>query len=100
MQGPGLSDSSSNTDSSKNNHKDADHVHVEMQRLFQPPGQNPEPETDKAPVLRRVSDRYRRVDAAEIQQKGDDDAEKAKPVPRLYPSIRLAMKEIQQIQQV
>lgn len=77
-----------------------DHVHVEMQRLFQPPGQNPEPEAPKAPVLRRVSDRYRCIDAAEMEQKGDEDAERGKPVPRLYPSIRLAMREIQQIQQV
>lgn len=77
-----------------------DHVHVEMQRLFQPPGQNLELEAPKAPVLRRVSDRYKRVDAAEIDQKGDEDVEKGRPVPRLYPSIRLAMKEIQEIQQV
>lgn len=72
-----------------------DHVHVKMQRLFQPPRQNPELEAHKAPVLRRVSDRY--VNAAEIEQKGDEDAEKGKPVPRLYPSIRLAMREIQQV---
>ncbi|MCI4388069.1 hypothetical protein PGIGA_G00081280 [Pangasianodon gigas] len=95
LLGPGLSDSS-NTDSRENNHKDMDYVHVEMQRLFQPPGQTAELEAPKAPVLRRVSDRYRRVDAAEIQQKGDEDAEKGRPVPRLYPSIRLAMREIQQ----
>ncbi|MCJ8742293.1 hypothetical protein PDJAM_G00080410 [Pangasius djambal] len=95
LLGPGQSDSS-NTDSRENNHKDMDHVHVEMQRLFQPPGQNAELEAPKAPVLRRVSDRYRRVDAAEMQQKGDEDAEKGRPVPRLYPSIRLAMREIQQ----
>lgn len=74
-----------------------DPVHIEMQRLFQPPRQNSELEASKAPVLRRVSDRYRRVDGAEIEQKGDEDAEKGKPVPRLYPSIRLAMREIQQV---
>ncbi|XP_034168493.2 myosin-IIIb isoform X1 [Pangasianodon hypophthalmus] len=95
LLGPGPSDSS-NTDSRENNHKDTDYVHVEMQRLFQPPGQTAELEAPKAPVLRRVSDRYRRVDDAEIQQKGDEDAEKGRPVPRLYPSIRLAMREIQQ----
>lgn len=91
---------SSNADSREHDYEEIDHVHVEMQRLFQPPGQNPDPEAPKAPVLRRVSDRYRRVDAAEIEQKGDRDAEKDKPVPRLCPSIRLAMREIQQIQQV
>ncbi|XP_053500993.1 myosin-IIIb isoform X1 [Ictalurus furcatus] len=95
---PGVSDSS-NADSREHDYEEMDHVHVEMQRLFRPPGQNPDPEAPKAPVLRRVSDRYRRVDAAEIEQKGDGDAEKDKPVPRLYPSIRLAMREIQQIQQ-
>lgn len=77
-----------------------DHVHVQMQRLFQPPKQNSEPEAPTAPVLRRVSDRYRGVGGAETEHKGDEDAEKGKPVPRLYPSIRLAMREIQQIQQV
>ncbi|KAF5906904.1 myosin-IIIb-like isoform X2, partial [Clarias magur] len=85
----------SNTDSRENDHKDMDHVHIEMQRLFQPPGQKSELEAAKAPVLRRVSDRYRRGDAAEMEQKVDD----GKPFPRLYPSIRLAMREIQQIQQ-
>lgn len=98
LLGPGLSDSS-NTDS-RENHNDMDHVHVEMQRLFQPLGQNPEMEATKAPVLRRVSDRYRHVDAAETDQKGDEGVEKGKPFPRMYPSIRLAMREIQQIQQV
>ncbi|GAA6107704.1 myosin-IIIb [Tachysurus ichikawai] len=97
LLGPGLSDSS-NTDS-RENHNDMDHVHVEMQRLFQPLGQNPEMEATKAPVLRRVSDRYRHVDAAETDQKGDEGVEKGKPFPRMYPSIRLAMREIQQIQQ-
>ncbi len=72
-------------------------VHLQMQRLFLLPGGGSNPESHKPPVLKRISDRRRRVEAA---QKDDDPTGESRPFPRLYPSIRLAMREIQQIQQV
>lgn len=75
-------------------------VHVQMQRLFLPPGGNSNVESHKPPVLKRISDRRRRVEAAQMEHKDDDSTHESRPFPRLYPSIRLAMREIQQIQQV
>lgn len=75
-------------------------VHVQMQRLFLPPGGNSNAESHKPPVLKRISDRRRRVEAAHVEHKDDDPNLESRPFPRLYPSIRLAMREIQQIQQV
>ncbi|XP_051542316.1 myosin-IIIb [Myxocyprinus asiaticus] len=75
-------------------------VHQQMQRLFLPPGQNSSPEHHKPPVLKRISDRRRRVEATDTERKDNDDPiHMSRPFPRLYPSIRLAMREIQQIQQ-
>ncbi|XP_051971635.1 myosin-IIIb-like [Xyrauchen texanus] len=67
-------------------------VHLQMQRLFLPPGQNSSPEHHKPPVLKRISDRRRLVEATEMER--EDHA--SRPFPRLYSSIRLAMREIQQ----
>lgn len=74
-------------------------VHLQMQRLFLPPGGSSNPESHKPPVLKRISDRRRRVEAAQMDHKDDDPTRESRPFPRLYPSIRLAMREIQQIQQ-
>uniref|UniRef100_A0A671MHS7 Myosin-IIIb-like n=1 Tax=Sinocyclocheilus anshuiensis TaxID=1608454 RepID=A0A671MHS7_9TELE len=74
-------------------------VHLEMQRLFLLPGGNSNPESHKPPVLKRISDRRRRVEATQMEHKDDDPTGESRPFPRLYPSIRLAMREIQQIQQ-
>ncbi|KAL0183146.1 hypothetical protein M9458_022521, partial [Cirrhinus mrigala] len=73
-------------------------VHLQMQRLFLPPGGNSNTESHKPPVLKRISDRRRRVEA-QMEHKEDDPDAESRPFPRLYPSIRLAMREIQQIQQ-
>ncbi|KAM6986731.1 uncharacterized protein FYW47_017582 [Aplochiton taeniatus] len=90
-----------------------DQIHLEFQKLFQPPEQSQGLESQKPPVLRRISDRKQRVESGEAgwgsrarrdgigggeEVVGDRDHKK--PFPRLYPSIRLAMREIQQIQQV
>lgn len=91
-------------------------VHLEFQRLFLPPGQNPDLEAQRSPVLRRISDRRHRAEAegggealggklrdGERGRAWRDEGERdrrSRPFPRLYPSIRLAMREIQQIQQV
>ncbi|KAI2660212.1 Myosin-IIIb [Labeo rohita] len=74
-------------------------VHLQMQRLFLPPGGNSNTDSHKPPVLKRISDRRRRVEA-QMEHKEDDPTAENRPFPRLYPSIRLAMREIQQIQQV
>ncbi|XP_030623934.1 SH2 domain-containing protein 2A-like [Chanos chanos] len=76
----------------------ADHVHLEFQRLFQPPGQSQQssPDSHKPPVMKRIYDRRRRM---EERVEHEEPGHKSKAVPRLYPSIRLAMREIQQIQQ-
>ncbi|XP_052463583.1 myosin-IIIb-like [Carassius gibelio] len=70
-------------------------VHLEMQRLFLPAGGS----SHKPAELKRVSDRCRRVEAAPMEHKDEDPTGERRPFPRLYPSIRLAMREIQQIQQ-
>uniref|UniRef100_A0AAY5EI87 Myosin motor domain-containing protein n=1 Tax=Electrophorus electricus TaxID=8005 RepID=A0AAY5EI87_ELEEL len=81
--------------------EELDPVQLELQRLFLPLGQNPALEAHKPPVLKRMFDRRRRIEAAELECKAGQEAElKGRPIPRLYPSIRLAMREIQQIQQV
>uniref|UniRef100_A0A8C8D2S8 Uncharacterized protein n=1 Tax=Oncorhynchus tshawytscha TaxID=74940 RepID=A0A8C8D2S8_ONCTS len=72
-----------------------DQVHLEFQQLFLPPGQNPALEAQRPPVLRWISDRRHRAEA----EGGGERDRKSRPFPRLYPSIRLAMREIQQIQQ-
>ena len=91
-----------------------DQVHLEFQQLFLPPGQNPALEAQRPPVLRRISDRRHRAEAEGGPEAlggklrdgergrawGDERDRKSRPFPRLYPSIRLAMREIQQIQQV
>ncbi|KAK7125339.1 hypothetical protein R3I93_020882 [Phoxinus phoxinus] len=77
----------------------SNNVHVQMQRLFLPPGGNSSVESHKPPVLKRISDRRRRVEAAQVEHKDDEPNLESRPFPRLYPSIRLAMREIQQIQQ-
>ncbi|XP_043087590.1 myosin-IIIb isoform X2 [Puntigrus tetrazona] len=71
-------------------------VHLQMQRLFLPPAGSSASESHKPPVLKRISDRRRRVEAAQTER---DPSGESRPFPRLYPSIRLAMREIQQIQQ-
>uniref|UniRef100_A0A672NN88 Unconventional myosin-X-like n=1 Tax=Sinocyclocheilus grahami TaxID=75366 RepID=A0A672NN88_SINGR len=68
-----------------------------MELLTLPCGQV---KSHKPPVLKRISDRRRRVEAAQMEHKDDDPTRESRPFPRLYPSIRLAMREIQQIQQV
>uniref|UniRef100_A0A3B4D9N5 Myosin-IIIb-like n=1 Tax=Pygocentrus nattereri TaxID=42514 RepID=A0A3B4D9N5_PYGNA len=92
---------SSSVDSEEAIYEEPDQVHLKLQRLFLPPGQNPGLDANKPPVLKRVTDRRRRLEAAELEHKAEDETEHiGRPVPRLYPSIRLAMREIQQIQQV
>ncbi|XP_055063389.2 myosin-IIIb isoform X2 [Misgurnus anguillicaudatus] len=73
-------------------------IHFQMQKLFIPPQQNSNLEPRKPPVMKRISDRRRRIDIGEMDHKDTDDHE-TRPFPRLYPSIRLAMREIQQTQQ-
>ncbi|XP_051972809.1 myosin-IIIb [Xyrauchen texanus] len=81
-------------------HTGSNKVHQQMQRMFLPPGQNSSPEHHKPPVLNRISDRRRRVEVPVTERKDNDDPNHmSRPFPRLYPSIRLAMREIQQIQQ-
>lgn len=98
------SSSSSSESSAVVNAEDMDpcsnKVHVQMQRLFLPPGGNSNVESHKPPVLKRISDRRRRIEAAQMEHKDDNPNLESRPFPRLYPSIRLAMREIQQIQQV
>ena len=86
-----------------------DQIHQEFQRLFMPPSQNPSSDV-LPPVLRRISDRRHRMEAqgesweGRLQQGrgvgGDGEGENKRTFPRLYPSIRLAMREIQHVQQV
>ncbi|XP_061071712.1 myosin-IIIb isoform X2 [Conger conger] len=93
----------------------SERVYLELQRLFIPPSQNtgledhgPPGQEDHRPlVLRKVLDRRFRAESGERldDSRGaeyEDETEagsKGRLVPRLYPSIRLAMREIQQIQQ-
>ncbi|KAL7848264.1 hypothetical protein AOLI_G00229820 [Acnodon oligacanthus] len=91
---------SSSVDTEEDIYEEPDQVHLKLQRLFLPPGQNPGLDANKPPVLKRVSDRRRHLEAAELEHKAEEETEHiGRPVPRLYPSIRLAMREIQQIQQ-
>lgn len=81
----------------ENPHRGPDPVALELQRLFMPPDHTSAPgalQPNKPPVLRRISDHRRHLEAQEQVDPKD------KPFPRLYPSIRLAMREIQQVQQV
>ncbi|XP_064798740.1 myosin-IIIb [Oncorhynchus masou masou] len=86
-----------------------DPVHLELQQLFLPPGQGPSLESQRPPVLRRISDRRHRAVAGggearggrngergEGEEEEDETDHKSRSFPRLYPSIRLAMREIQQ----
>ncbi|KAG9338287.1 hypothetical protein JZ751_025958 [Albula glossodonta] len=82
-----------------------DQNYMDLQRLFIPPGQNLSMEAQKPPVLRRISDKKLQAESG-LRQNGPQDADhedepssKSRPFPRLYPSIRLAMREIQQVQQ-
>lgn len=80
-------------------HRTADPVALELQRLFLPPEQTSGLgglQPSKPPVLRRISDHRRHLEAHYNQA---HKTEQERAVPRLYPSIRLAMREIQQIQQ-
>uniref|UniRef100_A0A8C8C4T8 Myosin-IIIb-like n=1 Tax=Oncorhynchus tshawytscha TaxID=74940 RepID=A0A8C8C4T8_ONCTS len=75
-----------------------DPVHLELQRLFLPPGQGPSLESQRPPVLRRISDRRHRAVAGGGEAQEEDETDyKSRSFPRLYPSIRLAMREIQQV---
>ncbi|KAL0965525.1 hypothetical protein UPYG_G00282450 [Umbra pygmaea] len=86
-----------------------DPVHLKLQRLFVPPGQSRSMEAPRAPVLKRIADSRQRAQAGRVRFRdgekggaGEEDGEldhKNRHFPRLYPSIRLAMREIQQIQQ-
>ncbi|KAK6305339.1 hypothetical protein J4Q44_G00241190 [Coregonus suidteri] len=104
------------TKSGEEGESSLDPAHLELQRLFLPQGQNPDLEAQSPPVLRRISDRRHRAEAGgggearggrlrdgERGRAGEDEEgerdHKSRPFPRLYPSIRLAMREIQQIQQ-
>ncbi|XP_064163358.1 myosin-IIIb [Anguilla rostrata] len=81
-----------------------DRAYLDLQRLFIRPGQNPGPEDQRPAVQRRVPDRRFWAESGERRDdpqgaEHEDEAEagsKSRPVPRLYPSIRLAMREIQQ----
>ncbi|XP_062383882.1 myosin-IIIb [Sardina pilchardus] len=78
-------------------HRGPDPVAQELQRLFVPPDQTSGAlQPNKPPVLRRISEHRRQLEALSNQQQADP---KDKARPRLYPSIRLAMREIQQLQQ-
>lgn len=80
-------------------HRRPDPVAMELQRLFVPPDQTSGSgalQPNRPPVLRRVSDRRKQLEA---QMNHDQLDPKDIARPRLYPSIRLAMREIQQLQQ-
>uniref|UniRef100_A0A6Q2X685 Myosin motor domain-containing protein n=1 Tax=Esox lucius TaxID=8010 RepID=A0A6Q2X685_ESOLU len=79
-----------------------DPVHLKLQRLFMPSGQSSSLEAQRPPVLRRISDGRHHAEAggARVRDGEGESHPKSRPFPRLYPSIRLAMREIQQIQQV
>ncbi|XP_063067724.1 myosin-IIIb isoform X2 [Engraulis encrasicolus] len=85
-------------------HRGPDPLAMELQRLFVPPDHRTSSsgsaglQPEKPPVLRRISEHRKRLDALASQQEADGKG-KDKAVPRLYPSIRLAMREIQQLQQ-
>ncbi|XP_028981003.2 myosin-IIIb [Esox lucius] len=78
-----------------------DPVHLKLQRLFMPSGQSSSLEAQRPPVLRRISDGRHHAEAggARVRDGEGESHPKSRPFPRLYPSIRLAMREIQQIQQ-
>ncbi|XP_015221377.2 myosin-IIIb [Lepisosteus oculatus] len=85
----------------------SDRGHLELLKLFIPPNPTHTLEAQVPPVLKKISERKLRTEAQEIQKNvtggqeaNDDQSNKSnRPFPRLYPSIRLAMREIQQVQQ-
>lgn len=72
-----------------------DRVHHKMAELFTPPEQGGG--QDISPSLKRIKARKLKDSVQQSTDRGGRDSGRA--IPRLYPSIRLAMREIQQIPQ-
>ncbi|MGH0162800.1 UNVERIFIED_CONTAM: hypothetical protein FKN15_043897 [Acipenser sinensis] len=90
-------------DSEPSEHSSSDPVHLELLKLFAPLDQNQTMERQVPPVLKKISEKKLKTEAKESQRNCSEDHEESsnrRPFPRLYPSIRLAMREIQQVQQV
>ncbi|MGH0179526.1 UNVERIFIED_CONTAM: hypothetical protein FKN15_002053 [Acipenser sinensis] len=81
-------------DSEPSEHSSSDPVHLELLKLFAPLDQNQTMERQVPPVLKRISEKKLKTEA-----KDHEESSNRRPFPRLYPSIRLAMREIQQVQQ-
>ncbi|MBN3281365.1 HSH2D protein, partial [Polyodon spathula] len=78
-------------------------VRLELLKLFAPPDQNQTLERQVPPVLKKISEKKLKTEAKETQRNCSEDHEESsnrRHFPRLYPSIRLAMREIQQVQQI
>ncbi|RXM92549.1 Hematopoietic SH2 domain-containing protein-like [Acipenser ruthenus] len=89
-------------DSEPSEHSSSDPVHLELLKLFAPLDQNQTMERQVPPVLKRISEKKLKTEAKESQRNCSEDHEESsnrRHFPRLYPSIRLAMREIQQVQQ-
>ncbi|XP_069061831.1 myosin-IIIb-like [Pleurodeles waltl] len=73
-----------------------DRVHIQMAEIFTPPEKGGD--QNNSPSLKRIMARKLK---GSIQQSTDVEGGRAsrRAIPRLYPSIRLAMREIQQIPQ-
>ncbi|MGH0161614.1 UNVERIFIED_CONTAM: hypothetical protein FKN15_007053 [Acipenser sinensis] len=82
-------------DSEPSEHSSSDPVHLELLKLFAPLDQNQTMERQVPPVLKRISEKKLKTEA-----KDHEESSNRRPFPRLYPSIRLAMREIQQVQQL
>lgn len=75
-----------------------DRVHNELSQLFMPPESQLSVQPQVPPVMRRIADRKLQFAAVNSENWHEDDhQENKRTFPRLYPSIRLAMKEIQQL---
>ncbi|XP_028836302.1 myosin-IIIb isoform X1 [Denticeps clupeoides] len=69
-------------------------VPLELQQLFMPLDQSPVLQPSRPPALRKIRDKKSHLPTEQFNM-GDEN----KAFPRLYPSIRLAMREIKEIQQ-
>ncbi|XP_069780300.1 myosin-IIIa isoform X2 [Narcine bancroftii] len=81
-----------------------DRVHNELSKLFIPPESQLSMQPQVSPVMRKIAERKPQVPAlgetCVINSENwyeDEHQESERAFPRLYPSIRLAMKEIQQL---
>ncbi|XP_041053877.1 myosin-IIIb [Carcharodon carcharias] len=81
-----------------------DRVHNELSKLFVPPESQFSMQAQKPPVMRKIADRKLQAAASggttAINSENwieDEHQGSKRTFPRLYPSIRLAMREIQQV---